>query len=95
MAAVEPERRQWGPWNFVGFWIADSFNIVSGCHLYRDELLTESAEHMDDKLDRSREWPCLVAIMDLRLGGLLNRCMLYLYDWADWCNLPHIFPCRR
>ncbi|KAK7908027.1 hypothetical protein PG985_015330 [Apiospora marii] len=24
---VEPERRQWGPWNFVGFWIADSFNI--------------------------------------------------------------------
>jgi hypothetical protein len=25
---VEPERRQWGPWNFVGFWIADSFNIV-------------------------------------------------------------------
>ena len=26
--AVEPERRQWGPWNFVGFWIADSFNIV-------------------------------------------------------------------
>jgi len=27
---VEPERRQWGPWNFVGFWVADSFNIVSG-----------------------------------------------------------------
>lgn len=26
---VEPERRQWGAWNFVGFWIADSFNIVS------------------------------------------------------------------
>lgn len=25
---VEHERRQWGPWNFVGFWIADSFNIV-------------------------------------------------------------------
>lgn len=24
---VEAERRQWGPWNFVGFWIADSFNI--------------------------------------------------------------------
>ncbi|KAL2267396.1 hypothetical protein VTJ83DRAFT_4673 [Remersonia thermophila] len=22
-----PARRQWGPWNFVGFWIADSFNI--------------------------------------------------------------------
>lgn len=26
---VEAERRQWGPWNFVGFWVADSFNIVS------------------------------------------------------------------
>lgn len=25
---VEPARRQWGPWNFVGFWVADSFNIV-------------------------------------------------------------------
>jgi len=25
---VEVERRQWGPWNFVGFWVADSFNIV-------------------------------------------------------------------
>ena len=25
---VEPERRQWRDWNFVGFWIADSFNIV-------------------------------------------------------------------
>ncbi|KAK1993697.1 hypothetical protein LX36DRAFT_661282 [Colletotrichum falcatum] len=24
---VEPERRQWGPWNFVAFWIADSFNV--------------------------------------------------------------------
>ncbi|ROW04519.1 hypothetical protein VMCG_05009 [Cytospora schulzeri] len=24
---VEPQRRQWGAWNFVGFWIADSFNI--------------------------------------------------------------------
>ncbi|QPG94654.1 hypothetical protein C2857_006643 [Epichloe festucae Fl1] len=24
---VEPRRRQWGAWNFVGFWIADSYNI--------------------------------------------------------------------
>ncbi|KKZ68318.1 NCS1 family nucleobase:cation symporter-1 [[Emmonsia] crescens] len=24
---VKPEHRQWGPWNYVGFWIADSFNI--------------------------------------------------------------------
>ncbi|OIW31844.1 uracil permease-like protein [Coniochaeta ligniaria NRRL 30616] len=24
---VEPARRQWGPWNFVAFWVADSFNI--------------------------------------------------------------------
>jgi nucleobase:cation symporter-1, NCS1 family len=24
---VELARRQWGPWNFVAFWIADSFNI--------------------------------------------------------------------
>ncbi|KAF2126569.1 uracil permease [Dothidotthia symphoricarpi CBS 119687] len=24
---VEPARRQWTAWNFVGFWVADSFNI--------------------------------------------------------------------
>ncbi|KAF2646473.1 uracil permease-like protein [Massarina eburnea CBS 473.64] len=24
---VEAERRQWGAWNFVAFWVADSFNI--------------------------------------------------------------------
>ncbi|KAF2251736.1 uracil permease [Trematosphaeria pertusa] len=24
---VEQARRQWGAWNFVGFWVADSFNI--------------------------------------------------------------------
>ncbi|OJD11889.1 hypothetical protein AJ78_07432 [Emergomyces pasteurianus Ep9510] len=24
---VIPEHRRWGPWNYVGFWIADSFNI--------------------------------------------------------------------
>lgn len=24
---VEPEQRKWGAWNFVFFWIADSFNI--------------------------------------------------------------------
>ncbi|OAA48431.1 Permease, cytosine/purines, uracil, thiamine, allantoin [Metarhizium rileyi] len=24
---VEVSRRQWGPWNYVGFWIAESYNI--------------------------------------------------------------------
>jgi nucleobase:cation symporter-1, NCS1 family len=24
---VEVARRVWGPWNFVGFWVADCFNI--------------------------------------------------------------------
>lgn len=24
---VEPERRQWKAWNFVGFWLADSINV--------------------------------------------------------------------
>ncbi|KAK2066900.1 hypothetical protein P8C59_000679 [Phyllachora maydis] len=26
---VEPARRQWSAWNFVGFWIADSFNVTT------------------------------------------------------------------
>ena len=50
---------------------------------------------MDDKLDRSRERPCLVAIMDLCLGGLLNRCMLHLSDWTDWRYIPYLFSGRR
>jgi NCS1 family nucleobase:cation symporter-1 len=25
---VEAERRKWGAWNFVAFWVADSTNIV-------------------------------------------------------------------
>ncbi|KAJ4347707.1 uracil permease [Ascochyta clinopodiicola] len=37
LAPVEPERRQWGAWNFVGFWVADSFNIntwmISGSNI--------------------------------------------------------------
>ncbi|KAF3042920.1 hypothetical protein E8E12_006758 [Didymella heteroderae] len=37
LAPVEPERRQWGAWNFVGFWVADSFNIntwmISGANI--------------------------------------------------------------
>jgi NCS1 family nucleobase:cation symporter-1 len=37
LAPVEPERRQWGAWNFAGFWIADSFNIntwmISGSNI--------------------------------------------------------------
>jgi nucleobase:cation symporter-1, NCS1 family len=36
---VEPERRQWGPWNFVGFWVADSFNIVSLLEISHQEKL--------------------------------------------------------
>jgi NCS1 family nucleobase:cation symporter-1 len=48
---VEPERRQWGPWNFVGFWVADSFNIVGSGPWWcaRCPYLC-SLEYMDDLL---------------------------------------------
>lgn len=36
---VEPERRQWGFWNYVGFWVADSFNIVSCSRGYKPSHL--------------------------------------------------------
>ena len=39
MITVEPERRQWGAWNFVGFWISDSFNIVCGVSAKEQEYL--------------------------------------------------------
>ena len=40
MVVVEAERRQWGAWNFVGFWIADSFNIVR-CNALMLSFVTE------------------------------------------------------
>ncbi|KAL2000264.1 hypothetical protein VTN02DRAFT_3327 [Thermoascus thermophilus] len=40
---VEPERRQWRSRNFVAFWIADSFNIVSFFVLNRASLYHRAA----------------------------------------------------
>lgn len=45
---VEPERRQWGPWNFVGFWVADSFNIVRGSSVRHLSTANCMLEHLDD-----------------------------------------------
>lgn len=42
MILVEPERRQWGAWNFVGFWISDSFNIVCGRPCQRRRAATDT-----------------------------------------------------
>lgn len=39
---VEPERRKWGPWNFVAFWIADSFNIV--CERFHIEAVVNRSD---------------------------------------------------
>ena len=61
---VEPERRQWKAWNFVGFWIADSFNIV--CYVAQYMIETDyPKEYVDDLLFDDRRWPVMVAIVDL------------------------------
>ncbi|KAL8873498.1 MAG: hypothetical protein Q9174_001054 [Haloplaca sp. 1 TL-2023] len=49
---VEPERRQWGPWNFVGFWIADSFNINTW-------MIASSMISGDDGIAWWQSWLCV------------------------------------
>lgn len=49
---VEPERRQWGPWNFVGFWIADSFNINTW-------MISSSMISGDNGISWWQSWLCV------------------------------------
>jgi hypothetical protein len=95
---VEPERRQWGPWNFVGFWVADSFNIVSFLSSAQvDEVLTDISEHMDDfffddRCIRQFGWSFLVAVMVVCLAWIHHRRLLRLPYRKNRSNLPHLFP---
>jgi hypothetical protein len=92
---VEPERRQWGPWNFVGFWVADSFNIVSK-HIMEWLVITNLAlEHMDDFVLYDSWWPVLVAIMALCLDWVFNCCLLHLLNWSNWCHLSYLLSRHR
>ena len=96
-AIVEPERRQWGAWNFVGFWIADSFNIVSWDESAETpySILTEAVEYMDDKLNPSRERTFLVAVVALCMDWLHHCRDLYLHDGTNWRNVPYQFSGRK
>jgi hypothetical protein len=47
---VEPERRQWTAFNFVGFWIADSFNI---------NTWMIAASSLDNGLSWWQAWICV------------------------------------
>jgi cytosine/uracil/thiamine/allantoin permease len=93
---VEPERRQWGPWNFVGFWIADSFNIV-GFPLNTEihPVLTIIPEHMDDIEfhDCCIKWfrgSLLVAIMALCLAWVCYCRLLCLYYRENRGYISHL-----
>jgi len=61
---VEPERRQWGAWNFVGFWIADSFNI--------NTWMISSSMIVTSGLSWWQSWLCVWA------GYSLAACFLVL-----------------
>ena len=91
--AVEPERRQWGAWNFVGFWIADSFNIVGPlAQLDPGLLANQFVEYMDDLVLHDCQRSFLVAVVARCLDRLLHRWYFHLYDWTHWSHLPHLFP---
>ena len=75
----------------MGFWIADSFNIVSwgGSSETAYSILTEAVEHMDDKLNPSRQWTFLVAVMAVCLDWIHHCRYLYLHDGTNWRNVPY------
>jgi hypothetical protein len=51
------------------------------------------AEHLDDFVVYDRQWSVLVAIMALCVDWILNRCLLHLPDWPNWCYIPYLVPC--
>jgi hypothetical protein len=52
---VEPERRQWGAWNFVGFWVGTSRTLEPDhkCGLIMYSRLFQH-QHMDDFFRKHR-----------------------------------------
>jgi hypothetical protein len=93
---VEPERRQWGAWNFVGFWIADSFNI---------NTWMISSSNIVDGLSWWQSWICVwvrmlstlpvASFADRYIARLLYRSLLRVHDRSNRCHLPYFFPCRQ
>ena len=55
-------------------------------------LLTDVAEHMDDKLNSGCQWSFMVAVVALCLDWIHHLGNLHLYDWADWRDIPYLFP---
>lgn len=92
---VEPERRQWGAWNFVGFWIADSFNI---------NTWMISSSNIVDGLSWWQSWICvwvrmlntspIASFADRCIARLLYRSLLRVYDRSNRRYLPYLFPSR-
>lgn len=52
------------------------------------------AEHVDDIFFDDRFWPVVVAVMDLRLGWILHRCLFYLRDRSNRRQVSHLVSCR-
>ncbi len=78
----------------MGFWIADSFNIVrlASVGIVIEDLCV--LEYLDDIVVYGCQWSLLVAVMALRLDWLFDLWYLYLYDWENWCYLSYSVPCR-
>lgn len=50
---------------------------------------------MDDIILDDRQWPLVVAGVDLRLDRIRNCRLLHLHHRSYRGSLPHRFPCRR
>ena len=92
---VEPERRTWGPWNFVGFWVADSFNIVRSLYRTFKIVILIDPEYVDDFVFHDSQWLVMVAIMALCVDRIHHCSHLRLHHRKNWCDLSYFLSSRR
>lgn len=90
---VEPARRKWTAFNFVGFWIADSFNINTW-------MIAGSS--LDTGLSWWQAWICvwcvspsfaITLILTSSKDWIQHLWLFHLHDRSHWCSLSHLVPC--
>lgn len=68
--------------------------LVVACSVPMISLTSSSAEHLDDLVLNDRRRSLLVAVVDLRLGGIFYCGLFRLLDRTHRCRLSHFFSRR-
>lgn len=98
LKSVEPERRQWGAWNFAGLWIGTSSKMTCiahdwssiGSHTNTQNSRLLQHQHMDDIFFHDHQFrSILVAILALCLDRLLHLRSLRLPNRPDRSEISY------